>query len=116
MKYKVIKAYTDAPEVPIQISVGEKLQFVKDSESDGPWANWIYCKGVDKEGWVPKQILQFGESELTVTQDYIATEHSLTEGEVLVKKRELNGWIWAEKETELGQFAWAPLNHLIQLD
>ena len=112
MEYKVVKIYQDDPELPIQIVKGEKLQFVEESNPEGDWANWIFCRGENKEGWVPKQILAVNNSEVTVLEDYFAKEHSLTVGDILVKEHELNGWIWSKKLGDSEELAWAPLNHL----
>ena len=112
MEYKVDKEYQEAPESPIHIVKGEKLQFVEESNPEGDWANWIYCRGVNKEGWVPKQILAIDSNEVTVLEDYFAKEHNLVVGEILVKEYELNGWIFCKKLGNLTELAWAPLNHL----
>ncbi|MCY9805912.1 hypothetical protein OTK51_21030 [Vibrio scophthalmi] len=114
MTYMVIREYIDVPEHPIRIEKGEKLQFVEDSNSDGDWANWVFCKGVDKEGWIPKQILKISGNEVTVLQDYFAKEHCLAIGETLIEEYELNGWIWCKKVGVSDESAWAPLNHLSQ--
>ncbi|HAS8304325.1 TPA: hypothetical protein I7718_21670, partial [Vibrio vulnificus] len=72
MKYTVVKEYKDAPESPIKVVKGEQLQFIEESNPNGDWANWILCKGADKEGWVPKQILTVDGSQVTVLKDYFA--------------------------------------------
>ncbi|KHT64701.1 hypothetical protein RJ45_05080 [Photobacterium gaetbulicola] len=112
MEYQVVREYQDAPESPIQIEKGEKLQFVEESNPAGDWANWIFCRGENKEGWVPKQILAIDSIEVTVLEDYFAKEHNLEVGEILVKEHELNGWIWCKKLGSSEELAWAPLNHL----
>ena len=96
MKYKVIKAYTDAPETPIQVEKGEQLQFIEESDPNDDWANWVLCKGRNKKGWLPKQIVAINENEVTVLKDYSAIEHTLVIGEVLIEEYELNGWIWCK--------------------
>ena len=112
MRYEVVKEYQDAPENPIKIETGERLHVIEESDPDGDWANWVYCKGADKEGWVPRQVLQLAGKEAVVTEDYCAKEHTLCVGERLIAEYELNGWIWCEKEAVPGSYAWAPLNHL----
>ncbi len=112
MRYKVVESYTDNPEHPIQIVSGELLQFIEESNSEGDWANWVFCRGENKQGWVPKQILDIQDQNVEVLQDYHAIEHELSLGEILVQEFELNGWIWCEKVGSEGKFAWAPLNHL----
>ncbi|EGQ7979812.1 MULTISPECIES: SH3 domain-containing protein [Vibrio] len=112
MKYKVVKEYFDAPENPIRIEKGEILQFVEESNPEGDWANWVYCKGINKEGWVPKQILEIEGDKVVVLKDYFAREHTLVIGDNVVAEYELNGWIWCEKESMPNVYAWAPINHL----
>lgn len=115
MKYQAVKAYTDAPSNPISVTKGEKLRFVEESDPNGDWPNWVLCHGKSKEGWVPKQILNITNSEVTSLQDYVAKEHTLVVGEILLAEYQLNGWIWCEKASLSGEFAWAPLNHLTKL-
>lgn len=112
MKYKVIEAYDDAPEQPIKNEEGEVLTIIEESDPNGPWPNWILCKGVNKQGWIPKQILSIQGKQATVMQNYHAVEHNLTVGETLIAECSLNGWIWGAKESNPGEFAWAPLNYL----
>lgn len=108
MNYEVIKNYNDAPQNPISIMKGELLSFVEESDPNGDWANWIFCKGSNKEGWIPKQILEVNDLEVLVTEDYNAKEHNLKIGDILKSEKELNGWIWCLNK---GELAWAPLNH-----
>ncbi|MDG3087763.1 SH3 domain-containing protein [Vibrio hannami] len=112
MKYKVIEAYTDAPSDPIKIEEGEVLTVIEESDANGPWPNWILCRGINKQGWVPKQILNVEGNEATSNQKYHAVEHTLTVGEILIAEFSLNGWIWGAKESSPDNFAWAPMNHL----
>ena len=112
MKYKVIKEYNDAPSAPIQISKGEELVIIKESDSNGDWPNWIFCKGKNKEGWVPRQIISIEGTRGKSSENYIAKEFNLTIGEILISNRELNGWIWGNKENEPDDFGWASLNCL----
>lgn len=115
MKYKVIKAYDDKPKNPITIHKGEVLEYIEESDPDGDWPNWIFCKGDGKEGWVPKQILEINGKTGISLKDYIAVEHSLKLDEIIVADYELNGWIWSFKEDSPNVFAWAPLNCLVKL-
>lgn len=115
MKYIVTKKYKDAPKNPIQISKGEALTIIKESDPNGDWANWIYCKGSNKEGWVPKQILSINGKAGVSNEDYSAKELNLITGEILISDRELNGWIWGCKENNSDELGWAPINYLEKL-
>ena len=112
MRYKAVKEYNDAPPNPISISRGEELVLVEESDPSGDWPNWVYCKGDNKEGWVPKQIVDAEGEKLISSEDYSAKEHDLKTGDILISTKELNGWIWSHKEQEPDMWAWAPLNHL----
>lgn len=112
MKYRVIKAYDDTPEDPIEIQQGEVLNFIEESDPAGDWPNWILCKRDNKEGWVPKQILKISGKTVTVLKDYIAKEHKLKLDEILIAEYELNGWIWCYKDDSSKSTGWAPLNCL----
>ncbi len=115
MKYKVTEEYDDAPENPIRIVKGEVLDFIEESDPDGNWPNWIFCRGNRKEGWVPKQILDIKGKKAVSLENYTAREHNLIKGEILTAVKELNGWIWSWKESEPESPGWAPLNHLQKL-
>ena len=110
----VIKPYNDAPESPIRVERGERLAWVEESNPQGDWANWVFCRGEGKEGWVPKQILTKDAKEAVVTEDYHAKEHNLVLGERLVAHAFLNGWLWGHKVSDPTVLAWAPMNHLAE--
>lgn len=112
MRYRVIKEYGDAPENPISISKGEDLDVLDESNPQGDWPNWILCSTGEREGWIPRQIVEIRGEKALVLEDYTAREHNLKTGDILFSEKELNGWIWGWKETEPGQWGWAPLNHL----
>ena len=115
MRYEVVKKYTDTPHNPITIAKGEMVRITEETDPNGDWPNWVYCKGDAKEGWVPKQILDIKNDEATSLDDYSAREHDLMPEEILVSERELNGWMWGYKEHEPGTWGWAPINHLRKL-
>lgn len=115
VRYIVVEKYQDSPQSPILIVKGEILEFVKESDPHGNWPNWVFCRGKEKEGWVPKQILFITGTEVQALEDYNAKEHLLTENEILVSEKELNGWIWGCKESAPEHYGWAPLNHLRKL-
>ena len=115
MKLRVIKEYNDAPEKPIQIFKGEEFSITEESDPNGDWPNWLFCKRCNKEGWVPKQIISINGKLGVSKEDYSAKEFNLNVGEIIVSNRELNGWIWGYKESNSSELGWAPLNYLEQL-
>lgn len=112
MRYIAIETYHEAPITPIKIKSGETLQFVEESNPHGDWPNWVFCKGIEKAGWVPKQILKIGANNITCLQDYDATEHNLKKGDIICAEESLNGWVYGVKEASPELMGWAPLNCL----
>ena len=112
MKYRALKKYNSAPDNPIEITKGEELLIFEESDPHGDWPNWLFCKGENKEGWVPKQIITIEGSKGISSENYTAIEMNLTLGDVIISSRELNGWIWGTKENEPDLFSWAPLDCL----
>ena len=114
-RYRVVREYGDIPQNPISIQKGEVLEVIEESDSAGDWPDWIFCRGREKEGWIPRQILQLDGSRAISKESYSAREHQLIPGEILISEKELNGWIWCSKESTPRIMAWAPLNHLQKL-
>lgn len=110
--YKVIVNRTSETQTPIKLTRGELVKCTEESDPNGDWAGWVYCVGMDKEGWVPKQIIEETHGQHFILEDYDATEFDLNLGEMLVSEKELNGWIWCRKVGQPGVTAWAPLNCL----
>lgn len=88
------------------------LSYIKESDPQGDWPNWVYCRGEKKEGWVPRQILDIRLEMVVVLDDYSAREHVLSSGDIFIAEKRLNGWIWGYKESEPDLPGWAPLNCL----
>ncbi len=115
MKYIAVKDYREAPDYPIKLDIAEELQFIEESNPNGDWPNWVFCKGIDKEGWVPKQILQIEGTQVIALEKYDATEHNLEVGDIIAASKSLNGWVHGVKEGISEVVGWAPLNCLKQL-
>lgn len=111
-KYKVIKKYISEFVNPIEVLAGEKVKCIEESDINGDWPNWIFCKTENNEGWIPSQIIEKNGQIGIIKEDYSAIEFNLEVGEILLSDRVLNGWIWGCKEGNLNVKAWAPLNHL----
>lgn len=117
MEYRVVAPYRDAPAKPIRLKSGQAVEILDASDPEGPWPNWILCRGGGGEGWVPVQIVERRSgSEGRVREDYTAREHELEEGDLLAGDRELNGWVWCVKLGAKNEYAWAPLDHLERAD
>ncbi len=66
----------------------------------------------EKEGWVPKEIIEKTYNIGKIIEDYNATEFDLKIGDILISEKTLNGWIYGTKNKNFEVKAWAPLNHL----
>lgn len=108
--YRVKKEYTRSSDNPIKLKKGDKVICTEESDSTGDWANWLYCKSKDNEGWVPKQIVNLDNN--TIMEDYHAIEFNLFINDILISEKQMNGWIWGHKKADTKLCAWAPLNHL----
>lgn len=100
---------------PIKLAKDEIVECIEESDENGDWAGWIYCRGTDKEGWVPKQIIKKNGKNGSILEDYDATEFDIKVGEIVVAEKILNGWIYGAKKESVALKAWAPLNHLQKL-
>lgn len=97
-------------EKPIKVIKGEEVECIEDSNPNGDWAGWTYCKSNDNEGWIPYQIIDKNGSKGTILEDYNAIEFDLVVNEELIMEKEMNGWIWSYKVDNPEVKAWAPLN------
>ncbi|MBF4696077.1 SH3 domain-containing protein [Fusibacter ferrireducens] len=115
IEYKVIKERKSDMNSPIKLEIGDIVECLEESDEDGDWAGWIFCKGNSLEGWVPTQIIKKEGKIGKVLENYDATEFDLTIGEIIISDKELNGWIYGIKKNSDGLKAWAPLNHIQKL-
>lgn len=115
-KYKVVKERESEFQNPLSVKKWEEVTCLEKSNPEGDWASWILCRTYDNEGWVPEQVVDIQEDFGLITEDYNAVEFNLVLNEILIKEKEMNGWIWCYKEEEPDKKAWAPLNHIKALE
>ncbi|WP_028857432.1 SH3 domain-containing protein [Psychrilyobacter atlanticus] len=111
-KYLVEKGRESEFPNPIKVLKGEKVKCIEESNENGDWKGWIFCKTINNEGWIPQQIIDQNNDKGIILENYDATEFNLEMGEILVEEKALNGWIWGYKEKEPQKKGWAPLNHI----
>ena len=111
-RYQVIKERVTEYPNPVKVLKGEVVECLEESDENGEWRGWIYCKTTDNEGWIPRQIIARSKGKGTIEEDYDATEFDLETGETLIEEKTLNGWIWGYKEGKPRKKGWAPLNHI----
>jgi hypothetical protein len=111
-KYRVIKSRKTDSVNPIIVYEGEQVICIEESNEDGEWAGWIFCKSKNNEGWIPKQIINRNGDIGIILEYYNAREFDIELGEIIIMEKVLNGWIWGVKEDNPIAKAWAPLNHL----
>ncbi|MCE8024527.1 hypothetical protein [Billgrantia aerodenitrificans] len=116
-KYLVVTPHVSEFPAPIIFKKGAFLTVGEKYEGKADWENWFFCSAPGQEpGWVPGQIIEFLDGSTgRALDDYTARELNVEQGELLVGKRELNGWLWCEKadDTEPG---WVPLENLKKVD
>lgn len=115
-RFRVIRSRKTEYENPISVKRGEEVLCIEDSDPNGDWAGWTYCKTDDNEGWIPYQIIERNESTGHMLEDYCSVEFDLYEGEELIMETELNGWIWCYKSEDSATRAWAPLNCIEEIE
>lgn len=94
--YIVTKNHTSNYPNPIKLTKGQTVDIGERYAGYENWNNWVYCYTVDLQlgGWVPEQII---DPRGKVLEDYIAKELNVEIGELLLKRKDLNGWFWAKK-------------------
>lgn len=110
--YVVKKKYISESGVPINLKVGQEVRCLEESDPNGRWPNWVLCEIESNKGWVPKQIIDRSDDLGVITENYTSIEFDLEVDEFLYSDKELNNWIWCNKENDSSRKAWAPLNHL----
>ena len=111
-EYRVIKSRKTDSENPITVSKGEKLTCGEESNKNGDWAGWVFCRSENNEGWLPRQIIERTGDIGIILEDYDAREFDIEVDEIIVMDKKMNGWIWGSKKADPLTKAWAPLNHL----
>lgn len=114
-KYRVIKSRKTDSNKPITVNAGDKVICSEESNEDGDWAGWIYCKSENNEGWVPKQIINRNGDIGFLLEDYDAREFDIEVNEIIIMSKKLNGWLWGNKIDDPYTKGWVPLNHLEEI-
>lgn len=113
-KYKVIKDRTVDIVQPIKLEKNQVVECIEESDPNGEWPNWIYCRIEKQTGWVPKQIITQYHQQNVISEAYDATEISIKIGEIIIGEYQLNNWVWGHLENSQDK-GWFPINHLERL-
>ncbi|UOE95855.1 SH3 domain-containing protein [Alkalihalobacillus sp. LMS39] len=107
--FKVMKQHKSSYPNPIQLSKNQAVIAGEKYSGNESWERWVYCFTLDKklEGWVPEQIIKKVGKEALIIEDYIAKELNVEVGERIIKRKELNGWLWV-KNVETEEEGWVP--------
>ncbi|MBF0199957.1 MAG: hypothetical protein HQK66_01335 [Desulfamplus sp.] len=113
MQYLVIQGHTSEFPEPITLEKGTPLTVGERYEGTEGWENWVFCESPgQKGGWVPSQIIEIiTDNAARAREDYTARELNVREGELLLGKKMLNGWVWCEKSGG-SDSGWVPLENL----
>lgn len=115
-KYRVIKSRKTDSDNPIVVYKCMEVICVEESNENDEWAGWVLCKSENNNGWIPKQIINRNGNKGILLEDYDAREFDIEVDEIIIMDKELNGWIWGAKENDPTTKAWAPLNHLKEVE
>lgn len=102
---------------PIRFAKGTTLLIHEKYEGDEGWENWFFCVVPGHSGgWVPEQLIEWsGDRHHGVSkEDYSAQELNVNTGDILTGTREMNGWIWCFRSSDL-QTGWVPKNILQEI-
>ncbi|MFT4169483.1 MAG: SH3 domain-containing protein [Dysgonomonas sp.] len=118
-KYIVLERWDESYENPIALKKSDRVTIdlsVKDSDPE--WINWVWCIAENgMHGWVPTQILKIQDTLsdktqiATASEDYSAYELSVSEGDIVIGSKILNGWLWCRKENS-DKEGWVPLRNV----
>lgn len=118
-KYIVLERWDESYENPIALKKSDRVTIdlsVKDSDLE--WINWVWCIAENgMHGWVPTQILKIQDplsdktQIATASEDYSAYELSVSEGDIVIGSKILNGWLWCRKENS-DKEGWVPLRNV----
>jgi len=112
--YRVIKTYDSPYPNPIYFRKGESVKIEKEFNDDPAWRDWIWCIASNgRQAWAPKQFLIINKSNGIFLRDYNARELNLEIGELLEISEIVNGFGWSRNTS--GEYGWAPLNHLVEI-
>jgi hypothetical protein len=106
--YRVVKPYTRQYADPISFERGESITVER---QDDQFPGWWWCTDKrGKSGWVHREFFEEDDYRMLATEDYIAWEINVTEGDMLAGEREVGGWLLAT--TTAGERGWVPLTHV----
>jgi len=102
-RYIVVSSHTSDYPNPIQFSKGDEL--IRGA-CDAKYIGWIRVTIADNnEGWAPESLIQPTSSHTgTALCEYTARELDTHIGDIVSCIRELNGWLWVERND--GESGW----------
>lgn len=109
---KVIADYKSPFPDPLRL---QRDDVVRIEEKESEWPGWIWCISKEgKEGWIPYNYLDIQGNIAKLTQNYDATELTVTLGEELIIEKQESGWFWvSNKESKQG---WVPIKNVQLLE
>lgn len=107
--FKVITPHVSEFPEPIDLKQGDIVSVGRRYDGPEDWGDWYLCSTPEQnDGWVPAQVIDFDQAGYgVIKEDYCARELNTTEGDLLIRARVLNGWIWATRMSD-GATGWVP--------
>ena len=107
MRLKVARSYRTKYKDPIELKEGDIVKLGKE-ETKAEWIGWIWAEKDSNAGWIPKQIVETTDNKTgRILKNYSAKELDVDEGNIVISKYELNGWLWVTNELT-NEEGWIP--------
>lgn len=107
-QFIVIKSHTSEYPDPIHFSAGDLLTVGEKYADNEGWDNWYFCSFDGLSGWVPKQFIEFvNTNEEVAKENYSASKLNVEVQELVTGLKKINGWIWCQKLSTKEQ-GWLP--------
>jgi len=105
MRITTVLAHSSQYPDPIRFSLHDQLVLGK---RDTEYPGWIWVKTPsENEGWAPISLIRIiSDTSGIAKETYSAKELDTVAGEVLIRHKELDEWLWVENER--GECGWVP--------
>jgi hypothetical protein len=99
---QVTENYVFDNNAPIELCAGDAVRLGELTDSNSDYPNWIHCESLKtgRKGWVAVDFLTINGDIGIATRDYTAKEMTVSVGDIVDTKYELNGWYWSVRQSD----------------